>query len=127
MFKWDAFRGTKDRPILHSFSEEHVEAGLRPLRENDYSELSNMFFPATFTKRSCLRVHEATRRQQPPLRFLSLNDFFRRLQQVLFPSEPATALGGDPVSGRDSMSRRSFALPAATGTYVTERFHLFVS
>lgn len=73
-----------------------MEAGLRPLRENDYFGLSNMFFPATFTKRSCLRAHEATRRQRQPLRFLRLNDFFRRFQQVLFPSgtvETAPALG----------------------------------
>lgn len=76
-------QGQSDFPFIRP--QEHVEAGLRPLRENDYSELPNMFFPATFTKRSCLRAHEATCRRRRPLRFLRLNDFFRRPPAGAFP------------------------------------------
>lgn len=112
-------QGQSDFPFIRP--QEHVEAGLRPLRENDYSELPNMFFPATFTKRSCLRAHEATRRRRRPLRFLRLNDFFRRPPAGAFPiRRRGNCYGARRRPGRDLMSRRSLPLPAAAGSFVTE-------
>lgn len=115
-----AFRCRKESSILHSVHLKTCRGWSATFRRKRLVwALKHVHSCNCDKKKMQLSVcaHEATRCQQQPLLFLWLNDFFRRLQQVRFPSGPAEsapALGDDlPVhlrNGRDFMSRWSFSL-----------------